>query len=715
MSEKPAVKLPEFLAYGGDWNPEQWPEHIVDEDIELMREAGVNLVSLGIFSWAKLEPAPGEYDFSWLRQIMDKCAAAGIYVDLATATASPPVWMARLYPQTLPVTSTGVRLEFGSRQQYCPSSPIYREYAQALVDALALEFKDHPALAMWHVNNEYACHIFTCFCDTCAAAFQDWLAAKYGDIEALNHAWNTNFWSQRYQDFAQILPPRAAPTFNNPSQLLDFWRFCDGQILDLYRSEADAIRRHTPQVPVTTNFMGAYLPLNYQEWAKYVDIVADDSYPEPALADSAHEVAFGADLMRSLKGGQPFVLMEQTTGMVQWRGQNATKRPGQFRLWSLSRLARGADGILQFQWRQSPGGAEAFHSAMVAHSGRASRYWPQVVQLGEDLKRLDRVRGGRVEAEVAVVMDWDSMRALHLSVGPTDFDATFTAARQWHRTLWEANVACDIIGVDTDLARYRLIIVPQVAIDYPEFAARLERAAEAGAQVLVTAPTGLVDTTGRAVLGGYLGALRELLGVRVTDLNLLAPQAAAEEKARCATAAHPVTDRITRAVGVPAAQATRQLEVVSEAIRRALENLVQPVATMRTGLWGEYLQLDESTQVEVAAVFADGDLSGEPAITRRRVGSGAAWYVATDLDPIGRAVMVRALAAYARVSLAGAKFADGVEYAKRGEVEFYLNHADKAVELAGVTGWDLLSDKRLTGHVVLAPRSALAVVGQPCK
>lgn len=710
MSENPTVTLPEFIAYGGDWNPDQWPAETVDEDIELMKEAGVNLVSLAIFSWAKLEPKPGQYDFAWLRTIMDKCAANGIYVDLATGTASPPIWMARQDRQSLPVTSSGVRLEFGSRQQYCPSSPTYRKHSRDLAGALAKEFKDHPALAMWHINNEYGCHTFACYCDNCTTEFQTWLADKYGDIEALNHAWNTHFWSQCYQDFTQITVPKDTPTFKNPSQELDFWRFCDAQLMGLYCAEAEAIRQHTPHLPVTTNFMGDFMDLNYRQWAKHVDIVSDDSYPEPALPGSAHEVAFGADLMRSLKGGQPFILMEQTTAMVQWRRQNATKRPGQFRLWSLSRLARGADGILQFQWRQSPGGAETFHSAMVNHSGRDSRYWPEVVQLGGDLKRLKPVLGGRVETQVAIVADWDSMRLLHLSVGPTEFPRSFAAARQWHRTLWEANVACDLIGVEDDLSRYRIIIVPQVAIDYPQFAARLETAVRGGAHVLVTAPTGILDANGRAILGGYLGALGDVLGVQVTDLNLLAPDTPIIDCPTEHADANPVTDRITRAVGAPAAQRSRVVEAEHETLQRVLQNLASPAPAMRTGLWGEYLKIDPDAEVVVAAVFGDGDLAGEPAITRRQLGDGAAWYVATDLDRIGRCAMLAVLAAYTRIPLSSYRWEEGVEYVKRGEVEFYLNHGDKAVELAGITGRDLLSDTALTGHVALPPRSAIAVV-----
>ncbi|MDO5048641.1 MAG: beta-galactosidase [Actinomycetaceae bacterium] len=711
------------VCYGGDWNPDQWPAQTVAEDIELMKEAGVNLVSLAIFSWAKLEPKPGEYDFAWLRDIMDRCHEAGIFVDLATGTAAPPVWMARNNPESLPVNKDGVRLGFGSRQQYCPSSREYRSRSKALARALAEEFKDHPALVMWHVNNEYACHVPHCYCDVCEADFQDWLRDKYGDISALNDAWNTHFWAQVYSDFDQIYVPRTMPTIPNSAQVLDFWRFSDSQILKLYLGEAEQLREVTPGIPVTTNFMGEFTYLDYREWAKHVDVVSDDSYPDPALPGAAHEVAFNADLMRGLKGGQPFVLMEQVTSAVQWRPQNTVKRPGQFELWSLSRVAHGADGVMQFQWRQSPGGAEMFHGGMVHHSGKKSRWWSEVVKLGGSLSNLAPVVGGRVDAKVAVVVDTDSARARHLSCGPNEAPALFSAARAWHRSLWEKNIATDIIGVEDDLAGYSVIVVPELFIDYPKFAARLQVAAENGAHVLVTAPSGVVNPTLRAVLGGYLGSLSDLLGVVVTDYAVHSPDAAKWAQSDL-WMVDPRVDRITRAVETPGVVDYHDLEVRSAALVRALEQVGSPRPAPRGGVWGEYVmatkEADQFTdpmwlndEVEVVAQFApESDLGGWPAITKRKVGKGAAWYVATDLDAVGRDALVRVLAAYGRVDMSASNLPDGIEVVKRGVVTFYLNHSDRAVQLAGVTGFDLLSQAEATGHAVVAPRSAMAIVSR---
>lgn len=710
------------ICYGGDWNPDQWPDDTVLDDIELMKEAGVNLVSLAIFSWAKLEPEPGRYQFEWLRTIMDRCAQAGIAVDLATATASPPVWMARQDPASLPVNVHGTRLEFGSRQQYCPSSALYRERSRALARALAEEFGDHPALVMWHVNNEYGCHVLQCYCEKCEGEFQDWLRDKYGSIDAVNTAWNTHFWAQAYSDFSQIHAPRDMPTFKNAAHELDYWRFADDQLLKLYLAECDELRAVTPDIPITTNFMGEFTGIDYWKWAKHVDVVSDDSYPDPALVGGAHEVAFTADLMRSLGGGKPFILMEQVTSAVQWRPQNASKRPGQFGLWSMSRVAHGADGILQFQWRQSPGGAETFHGGMVAHAGKRSRFWPEVVQLGSDLNAVSPVVGGRVEAQVAVVTDWDATRARQLSVGPAEAGMNFAAARAWHRTFWEKNVACDVVGVDSPLEQYRVIVVPEVFIDYPELSERLRAAAKDGAQVIVAAPTGAVDSTMRAVLGGYLGSLAELLGVVVTDHSVRSPDAAQWSKPD-QVHSDPRVDRITRAVGVPGIEPTHTLEITSAALERALDSIATPRPRISSGIWGEYVQALHpasavtkptwlNDEVEVIAQFSGEngcDLAGWPAITRREVGRGAAWYVATDLESVGREALTRVVGAYARLDTSGAELPDGIERVTRGEVTFYLNHSDRAVQLAGVVGRELISGRDATGHVVVAPRSTLAV------
>ena len=704
-------------AYGGDYNPEQWDEATFAEDLELMAEAGVNLVSLGIFSWARLEPREGSYELDWLVEIVGRLHDAGIAVDLATATASPPAWMATDHPESLPMSVDGVRLGLGSRQQYCPSSTVYRERSAALAEVLAERLGDHPGVVMWHIGNEYGCHTAECFCPACARAFRAWLTDRYGDVERLNVAWGTDFWSQRYTSLEQVCPPAAMPTFHNPAQLLDWRRFSDHQLRSLMEAEARILREHS-SLPVTTNFMGDFPATDYWRWAESLDIISDDSYPDPADAAAAHEVAWAGDLMRGLADGRPWILMEQAPGAVQWRRRNSPKRPGQFLLWSLARVAHGADGVLQFQWRQSRQGAETFHSGMVPHAGRAGRTWDEVVATGRALKRLGSVLGEPVRAEAAVVLDWDSQWALSSTIGPVEPGERFEAARAWHRSLWEAGIATDIVPVRADLAGYRLIVVPEVFIDYPELARNLEGAAAAGAQVIVAGPTGVVDTDAGAVLGGYLGALRPLLGVRVTDHAALSGPVGQDDSRGA------LVNRVSRAVGTPAAETWTGLEAVGEPLRRVLNQMGTPAPDLRAGGWAEEVRIDDAPggvkagqgqePVEVVAVF-DGrgggaDLAGRPAITRRPVrGPGAAWYVAADLDAVGRAALLRLVCAHARIRPVVADLPDGVEAQRRGEILFLLNHGDRAAEVAGIVGTDLISGKVCTGHVVLAPRSALVV------
>ena len=704
-------------AYGGDYNPEQWDEATFAEDLELMAEAGVNLVSLGIFSWARLEPREGSYELDWLVEIVGRLHDAGIAVDLATATASPPAWMATDHPESLPMSADGVRLGLGSRQQYCPSSTVYRERSAALAGALAERLGSHPGVVMWHIGNEYGCHTAECFCPACAQAFRAWLADRYGDVERLNTAWGTDFWSQRYTSLEQVDPPAAMPTFHNPAQLLDWRRFSDHQLRSLMEAEARILRERSRR-PVTTNFMGDFPATDYWRWAEALDIISDDSYPDPADPAAAHEVAWAGDLMRGLAGGRPWILMEQAPSAVQWRRRNSPKRPGQHLLWSLARVAHGADGVLQFQWRQSRQGAETFHSGMVPHAGRAGRTWDEVVATGRALKRLGPVLGEPVRAEAAVVLDWDSQWALSSTIGPVEPGERFEAARAWHRSLWEAGIATDIVPVRADLAGYRLIVVPEVFIDYPELARNLEGAAAAGAQVVVAGPTGVVDTDAGAVLGGYLGSLRPLLGVRVTDHAALSGPVG-QDGPRGA-----LVNRVSRAVGTPAAEIWTGLEAVGEPLRRVLNQMGTPAPDLRAGGWAEEVRIDEvpggveagqgQEPVEVVAVF-DGrgggaDLAGRPAITRRPVrGPGAAWYVAADLDAVGRAALLRLVCAHARIRPVVADLPDGVEAQRRGEILFLLNHGDRAAEVAGIVGTDLISGEACTGHVVLAPRSALVV------
>ena len=506
--------------FGGDYNPEQWGPEVHAEDVRLMRRAGVNLVSLGIFAWARCEPTPGAYDFSWLDAHLDRLAAAGVAVALATMTASPPPWMAVEHPETLPVTADGTVLYPGARQHWCPSSPVYREHATRLVERLATRYADHPALALWHVGNEYGCHPSRhCHCPVSTEAFRRWLRERYGTVDALNAAWSTDFWSQRYTDFDQIFTPRTAPSFRNPTQQLDYRRFCSDELLACYRAERAVLDRLTPHVPVTTNFVPVARTLDLFAWAEHLDVISYDSYPDPHDPAEFQRTAFYFDVMRGLRGGQPWLLMEQAPSAVNWRRNNGRKQPGRMRLDSWQAVAHGADAVLFFQWRASRGGAEKFHSAMVPHGGPDTAVFRAVTALGEELAGHPDLLGSvPARSDVALLLDWPSWWAVELDAHPADL-SVLDAAYAHHRPFHDAAVATDVVPVTADLGRYRLVVVPNLYAVGEANARRLKDYVRAGGTLVMSYFSGITDEHDRVHLGGYPGPFRDLLGLIVEEFD----------------------------------------------------------------------------------------------------------------------------------------------------------------------------------------------------
>src|SRR6266849_155034 len=516
--------LPSKILYGGDYNPDQWSQDVWREDMRLMKLANVNMVSINIFSWASLEPAPDQYHFEQLDRIMDILAENGIAADLATATASPPTWMSRLYPSMLPVTREGTRLSHGSRQHYCPNSLDFRRKSTALVEHLSERYRTHPALKMWHLNNEYGCHTGQCYCDTCAEAFRGWLQARYHALATLNDAWGTSFWSQHYSSWEDILPPRISPAQNNPGHCLDYWRFMSDSLLSCYRIEEEILRRVTPQIPLTTNFSVGLKPVDVFAWEPHLDIISFDMYP--AQTTPAWQNALPHDLMRSLKGGQPHLVMEQSPSQVNWMEQNPHKRPGQMRLHALQAIARGADGMMFFQWRQSKAGAEKFHSAVVSHEGSEhTRIFQQVAQVGAELKQLGpEVAGSQIIAQVAILMDWHNWWAVEYQPGPSNRLHYLEQLASYYRPFHQLNAAIDVVEPTRDLSTYRLVIAPLLYMLRPGVAKSLEQFVEQGGTLLTTFFSGIVDEKDHVVLGGYPAELRKLLGIHVEEFDPWTPE-----------------------------------------------------------------------------------------------------------------------------------------------------------------------------------------------
>jgi beta-galactosidase len=653
------------IGYGGDYNPEQWPESIWAEDVRLMAEAGVNLVTVGVFSWSRLQSAPGELTADWLDRVLDLLAEAEIGVDLGTGTASPPPWLVAEHPEILPVTADGQRLAPGARQHYCPSAPAFRAAAVDLAERMARRYAGHPALTMWHVGNEYGCHIPACYCELSAAAFRGWLRARYGSLDQLNEAWGGAVWSQDYTSWEQVQPPRTAPTFANPAQQLDFARFSSGELLDCFGAERSVLAAHSPGMPVTTNFMGLHRAVDQFRWASELDVVALDSYPDPADAQSYLLSAMACDLTRSVGGGRPWVLMEQAPSAVNWRAINVPKAPGQYRGLSLQAVARGSDAVLSFQWRAAATGAEKFHSGMLPHAGTDTRIWREVTGLGADLGRLTAVAGSPVCASVALLHDWESWWALELDSHPSRLRLADLLG-EFYRPLFEAGVTVDFAHPESDLSGYRLVLVPALYLVSDAGADNVRRFAADGRTVLVSFFSAIVDPRDRIRLGGYPAPWRDLLGLRVEEFAPLPEDAL-----------------------VPLGGASESYGLSG------------------TGrLWQDVIGLRGA---EAVLRYASGHLAGQAAVTRHSYGQGEAFYLGTLPD---RATL-RGLVAQA-CDRAGVEFRTdvpaGVEVARRGEHLFVISHLDRAVQVdLGGKSRDLLSAEIVGPSAVLGPRGVLVL------
>ncbi|MGE5557309.1 MAG: beta-galactosidase [Bacillota bacterium] len=533
MAKYPPInpKYPHML-HGGDYNPEQWLHmpNILKEDLRLMKLAKCNAMSVGIFAWSALEPKEGLFEFGWLDKIMDDLAAAGIFAVLATPSGARPAWMSQKYPEVLRVAGNRVRNLHGIRHNHCFTSPVYRDKVNIINTKLAERYKDHPALLVWHVSNEYNGE---CHCDLCQDAFRAWLKTKYRDsLENLNRAWYTAFWSHTFTDWRQVESPapHGEPLLHGLN--LDWKRFVTDQTVDFMMHEIGPLRRLTPNVPVTTNLMGTFPGLNYWKLANVLDVVSWDNYPSWHHGDQAAEeerasyVAFVHNLNRSLKGGRPFMLMESTPSATNWQDYAKLKRPGMHLLSSLQAVAHGSDTVQYFQWRKARGSSEKFHGAVVDHAGHErTRVFKDVAQVGEILSGLDEIVGTTVPAETAVIFDWENRWAMEDAKGPrNDGELKYEHTCHMHYLpFWKAGIPCDIIDMEQDLSGYKLVVAPMTYMIRPGVAERIDAFVRKGGTLVVTYWSGIVDENDLCFLGGFPGPLRRILGIWSEEIDALGP------------------------------------------------------------------------------------------------------------------------------------------------------------------------------------------------
>ena len=582
------------ILYGGDYNPNQWPRDVWGEDMRLFNKAGINSATVNVFSWAKLQPDEETYDFSELDDIIDMLSREGYDIVLATATGAMPAWLVKNYPQVARVDFDGRRHKFGQRHNHCPNSAVYQKFARRLASELAKRYGDNPHIACWHINNEYNTG---CYCENCEKAFRLWLKRKYKTLEAVNAAWNTEFWGHTFYEWDEIVAPNnlsdgmgfgwtRKTAFAGIS--IDYDRFLSDSLLENYKMERDAIREYDKTTPITTNLMGTYKGLDYFKWAKEMDIVSWDNYP--AYNTPWSETAMRHDLMRGLKNS-PFMLMEQTPSQQNWQDYNSLKRPGQMRAQSYQTIAHGADTIQFFQLRRSKGACEKFHGAVISHSGsEETRVFKECSQLGAELKSLGaEILGADSPAEVGIVFDWDNYWALEYTSGPTVDLKYCDQIHQYYRYFYKNHIPVDMIPTDADFSRYKAIVAPVLYMVKEGVAEALDAFVKAGGTLITGFMSGIVDQSDNVHLGGYPGPLRKLCGVWAEEIDALAPEQ---------------TNILKFADG----------------------------SESKCGLLCDILHLEGA---EAIASYGEDFYADTPAVTRNQYGEGIVYYVGTQPEEAG--------------------------------------------------------------------------------
>jgi len=641
------TKFPHML-HGCDYNPDQWLDRpdILEEDIRLMHKAHVNCVSLGIFSWARLEPSEGVYDFEWLDEIIERLHKGGINIILATPSAARPAWMAQHHEEVLRVNDHYQRMHFGERHNHCPTSPYYREKVRQMDAALAERYSHHPAVIMWHLGNEFGGE---CRCPLCQQAFRDWLKEKYGTLEKLNDCWWTSFWSQRYTDWSQIEAPGPLGEFSSCSMWVDWRRFMTHQCCTFVAMERDTVQAYNPELPCTANLMERFWDYDYFKLAENMDIVSWDAYPEWHSGNDiarAAEFAMNHDIMRSLKH-KPFLLMESTPSQVNWKPHNKLKRPGMHLLSSLQAVAHGSQSVQYFQWRKGRGGAEMFHGAVVGHDGTSdTRVFRDVQEVGMALEKLSpEVYDQQNKAEVCILFDWENRWAIdYAQTGQKGNMRYFDTVCMHYRALWEMGIPVDFRDmrafedaestVPNDFDGYKLIVAPMLFMFRNGIEDKLRKFVENGGTLVMTYFSGVVDEYDLAYLGKAPHGLTDVLGLWATDLDALYPH-------------------------------DKNALVLEDGRRFEIRELC------------EILNVEGAKAV---GTYADDFYGGTPCLTVNEYGSGKAWYLAAKVEQEGLNALYKAVVSNLNlVTAVKESLPKGVVATQRGDITFIQNYTGDPV------------------------------------
>ena len=652
------------IYFGGDYTPEHFPREVMEEDMRLMKKAGVNIATINVFTWGQLQPNEDTYTFQWLDEIMDTLAKNGVYADLGTGTASTPAWMAKKYPEILPIDENGIRFNHGSRQTFNPNSPKYRELSKKLVRKIAERYKDHPALCMWHVNNELSQLLGYDYSEITINKFRKWCKEKYGTCENLNKKWGLYFWANNIYEWDELMPPMKTAHQVNTSLLLEWKRFTNECYMEVAQYEIDILREVTPDMPITTNFLYEYKNLDYHTWADMIDFISVSSFPDPKTTQHPGEAALSHDIMRGLKD-QPFVLLEQAPSQVNWRMVNVNKKPGVMRLWSHQGMAHGSDSFLFFQWRASVHGSEKFHSAMVPHIGENSRVFREMADFGQELPNLNEVVGSDVKADVAIILDYNNWWTVEFTPGPTALLKYLENLQAYHFPLFEQNITTDVIPYDRDFSRYKVVIAPVLYMVKPGFKESVEKFVSEGGTFITTFFSGIVNELDEVFQGGYPGPLSDLLGIKVEEFEAMKPY-----------------------INNSLVMNGKLLNITGE---------------FESKLWCDILQLGTAQSL---AEYGSDFFKGRPALTVNSYGKGKAYYVTTLPNNEFMRQFLKQVCADQGVKpvLEAPKRVEAVIRSNEdNEYLFVMNHNYKSVEVTLPRGkyFDLLSQAPMGGIIKL--------------
>ena len=652
----------DHIIHGGDYNPDQWidtPE-IWDEDMRLMNLAHVNSATVGIFAWGMLEPEEGIYNFEWMDKLLDMLHENGKDVILATPSGARPNWLAQKYPEVLRVEESGIRNEYGVRHNHCLTSPIYREKVRNINRLLAERYKDHPAVKMWHISNEYCGE---CHCELCQEAFREWLKKEYhNSLDELNFKWWNGFWSHQVTDWSQINSPKFRGENHVSAMKLAWKRFVSESHISFFENEIAPLKEITPNIPITTNFMKMYDGINYQDFAKKLDLVSWDNYPAWDKSNNENEAldtAFVHDAFRTMGGGKPFFMMESTPSLVNWHDVNKLPRPNRQALSAIQAVAHGADSVQYFQWRKSRGGHEKFHGAVVDHCGHENtRVFKEVSNLGQNLEKLSNVVGERCNSKVAIICDWENGWAVKSFCGYNNLQRDYYhECTKWYAPFWKKGISVDIIAMDDDYSKYDLVIAPFLYMLKEGTISRIESYVKNGGNFVATYLSGIVDKDDLCFLGGFPGnELKDVFGIWVEE---------------------------------------------TDSLPEGMKNVVEYKGKEYDAI--NFCDILHSKGADVLATYKADFYSETPAVTENNYGKGKAYYTAFAnkgdfFEDFSNALInERNIAPDTDI-----KAEEGISIRKRGNTIFITNFADTEKEIFLDKEYkDIINGKNISGTVTL--------------